>query len=474
MSHDAASAKGPSYAFTSDVVIGLEIHVQLNTTTKLFCGCPTKAQEPNTAVCPICIGHPGTKPVLNAKAFDWAAIVALALKCSLNKRMQFSRKTYFYPDMGKNYQITQFELPLAEAGQITLESGKTVRIKRVHMEEDPAALVHGHGCVLVDYNRSGIPLIEIVTEPDMTSADEAREFIKQLLQLLKYCDVYDENEGVVKADANISIKESGYTRVEIKNITGAKEIERALLAEIERQRNAVAAKELIVLETRGWDDAAGITRSQRLKESEDDYGYITDPDLPVFTLSAEQIETIARKVPELGGDKAKRFTQKYGIDPEDAAVLVKERELGDLFEKVIAKVEPALAARWMRRELRRVLAAEGKTVADVNEVTFVSFLLLLQKKTITDRIGQRLIERLIKDGIDPDKVVKEEGLGVVSDEGAIAAEVEAVIASEPKALADYKAGDPKAFNYLVGQSMKRLRGKASPAIINKLLKEKLG
>jgi aspartyl-tRNA(Asn)/glutamyl-tRNA(Gln) amidotransferase subunit B len=468
------SAAPSAPPFTTDVVIGLEIHVQLNTATKLFCGCPTKAQEPNTAVCPVCIGHPGSKPVLNAKAFDWAALVALALRCSLNKVMRFSRKTYFYPDMGKNYQITQFELPLAEHGQAVLDSGKTVRVKRVHMEEDPAALVHGHGCVLVDYNRSGIPLIEIVTEPDMASADEAREFIKKLMQVLQYCAVFDENEGVIKADANISIRESGYRRVEIKNITGAKEIERALLAEIERQRNAVAAGEPILLETRGWDDQAGVTRSQRLKESEDDYGYITDPDLPVFTISDATMRELKARVPELGADKARRFVEQYKLDPEDAAVIVKERELGELFEKVIAKVEPALAARWMRRELRRVLAAENKVIADIDIDRFIVFLLLLQQKTITDRVGQRLIERLVRENIDPAKVVKDEGLGVVSDEGAIAAEVDAVLASEAKAVADFKAGDPKAFNFLIGQAMKRLRGKAAPAIINKLLKEKLG
>jgi aspartyl-tRNA(Asn)/glutamyl-tRNA(Gln) amidotransferase subunit B len=467
-------SKPSQQAFTTDVVIGLEIHVQLNTVTKLFCGCPTKATEPNTAVCPICIGHPGSKPVLNAKAFDWAALVALALRCKLNKRMQFSRKTYFYPDMGKNYQITQFELPLAEKGMVQLDSGKTVHITRVHMEEDPAALVHGHGCVLVDYNRSGIPLIEVVTDPDMASADEAREFIKKLMQVLQYCAVFDENEGVIKADANVSIKESGYTRVEIKNITGAKEIERALLAEIERQRNAVQNNERIVQETRGWDDAAGVTRSQRLKETEDDYGYIMDPDLPIFTMPESRVASLRKKVPELGADKAKRFVQQYGMDPDDAAVLVKERELGELFEKVITKVEPALAARWMRRELRRVLADEHKTVADIDEAKFIEFLLLLQRKTITDRVGQRLIERLVRDNINPAQVVKEEGLGTVSDEAAIAKMVDDVLKTEASAVADYKAGDPKAFNFLVGQTMKRLKGKASPAIINKLLKERLG
>lgn len=464
-------------SFTSDVVIGLEIHVQLNTVTKLFCGCPTKAGEPNTATCPVCLGHPGSKPALNKAALEKSAMIALALQCVINKSMQFSRKTYFYPDMSKNYQISQFELPLAENGALMLDDGTKVRIKRVHMEEDPAALVHGDagaGYCLVDYNRSGIPLVEIVTEPDMTSPDQARDFIKRLLHVLSYLKVFDENEGVVKADANVSIKESGYTRVEIKNITGAKDIERALIAEVERQKAAVRGGERIVLETRGWDATVGLTRPQRIKETEADYGYIIDPDLPTFTWSPDAIEDVRQMVPELGAQKSKRFIDQYGIDEVDAAVMAKERELGDLFERVAKKADPVLAARWLRRELRRALAVAGKQVTDVDEASLIELLSLIQSKAITDRIGQRLTDRLVVEGISPAKVVTDEGLGAVSDEGAIKGVVEQVVKDNPAVVEQYRAGEEKAFNFLVGQSMKALRGKGSPQVINKLLKESLG
>jgi aspartyl-tRNA(Asn)/glutamyl-tRNA(Gln) amidotransferase subunit B len=462
--------------FTSDVVIGLEIHVQLNTVTKLFCRCPTVAQEPNSATCPVCLGHPGSKPVLNKVALEKSTMIALAIGCAINPSMQFSRKTYFYPDMSKNYQITQFELPLAEHGNVTLDDGKVVRVKRVHMEEDPAALVHQGSAdyTLVDYNRSGMPLVEIVTEPDMTTPDEAREFIKKLMHIISYLKVFDDANGIIKADANVSIKESGYTRVEIKNITGAKEIERALIVEVQRQHGSIKSGENIVQETRGWDPAVGMTRSQRKKETEDDYGYIIDPDLPTITMSKDRVEQLRALVPELGGEKATRLTQQYKIDAVDASVMAKERELGELFERVAQHVDPVLAARWMRRELRRALAAAGKDVSEVDEKLLVELLQLIDKKTITDRIGQRLVDRLVQEGISPAKVVKEEGLAAVSDESAITTVVKQVVDANPAVVAQYKAGEEKAFNFLVGQSMKALKGKGSPAVINKILKVVLG
>ncbi|MEK6822660.1 MAG: Asp-tRNA(Asn)/Glu-tRNA(Gln) amidotransferase subunit GatB [Nanoarchaeota archaeon] len=462
-------------SFTSPVVIGLEIHVQLNTRTKLFCGCRTSADAPNSATCPICLGHPGAKPVLNRIALEKAAVLALALGCTINATVQFSRKTYFYPDMSKNYQITQFELPLGADGALVLDSGKRVGIKRAHIEEDPAALVHQSEAsyTLVDYNRSGVPLVEIVTEPAMDDPEEAREFIKKLMHVISYCKVFDENEGIIKADANVSIKETGYTRVEIKNITGAKEIERALEAEVARQHRCVKDGETVVQETRGWDAAAGITKAQRLKESEDDYGYIIDPDLPTIIMSDAMVATLRQLVPELGADKAKRFVDQYGIDDVDAQVMAKEIELGQLFERVAQRVEPVLAARWMRRELRRALAAANVSAADVDDANLVELLLLLQHKTITDRIGQRLTDRLVVEGISPAAVVKSEGLGAVSDEGAIKAVVVAVIKDNGAVVEDFKKGSDKAFNFLVGQCMKQLKGKGSPQVITKILKEAL-
>jgi len=473
----SSSTGSSSKGFTGPVVIGLEIHVQLDTKTKLFCGCTTKGKEPNTATCPTCLGHPGSKPVLNAKALEFAAMLALALNCTINKDMRFSRKTYFYPDMGKNYQITQYESPLGENGVLELDDRTSVRIKRVHVEEDPAALVRpteaSANYVMVDYNRSGIPLVEIVTEPDMTGAEQAREFIKKLIHVLKYLKVFDENEGIIKADANVSIKETGYTRVEIKNITGAKEIERALVYEIGRQHDAHKRKETIVQETRGWDADVGVTREQRRKETEDDYGHITDPDLPGICFSDERLEELAAQVPELGQQKQQRFVKEYGIDPVDAATMAKEQELGDLFERVAQSVDPILAARWLRRELRRVLTASGKKVADVEETHVLELLQLLEKKTITDRIGQRLIERLVQEGISPAKVVKDEGLAQVTDEAAVRDVVKKIIEANPDVVKQVKAGEEKAFNFLIGQAMRQLKGRAPPALINKTLKEAL-
>ncbi len=457
-------------SFTTDVVIGLEIHVQLNTATKLFCSCPTRAVEPNSSTCPVCLGHPGSKPVLNAKALDYATMLALALGCSINGKIRFSRKTYFYPDMGKNYQITQFEVPLAEGGSIDV-GGKAVKIRRLHVEEDPAGIVREADCVLVDYNRSGIPLAEVVTEPDMTSPDEAREFIKRLMHVLSYIKIFDENDGVIKADANISVKESSYTRVEIKNITGAKEIERALLSELERQREAVRRGESIVQETRGWNPDVGVTYPQRLKESEDDYGYIADPDLPVFTMTPSRVDELRALVPELGADKSRRFVDQYGIDEVDAQVMAKERELGELFERVAKRADPVLSARWMRRELRRVLSESGKAVDQVSEDSLVDLIGLLHSKSITDRIGQSLMSRIVNDGISPAAVVKDEGLAVVSDSSAIKPVIDAIIAENEAVVSDYLSGQEKAFNFLIGQAMRKLKGRAAPAVINSLLKE---
>src|SRR3989338_3642872 len=347
--------------FKSDIVIGLEIHIQLNTVTKLFCSCPTQgSEEPNSRVCPTCLGHPGSKPVVNKKAIEYALKLALATKSKIAPELIFSRKSYFYPDMAKNYKISQYEIPLAVKGKIKLAAGKEINLTRIHMEEDPAALVHPAGMekspyVLVDYNRSGNPLVEVVTEPDMISAEEARDFMKQLITILEYLEIFDINNCIIKADANISTKESGYARVEVKNITGFKEIERALNYEVARQQQESKDKRKIAPETRAWDSERGTTSSLRAKETEEEYGYIIDPDLVPIILSPGFISGIKRNMPELAHEKLAKFQEKHGLSEEMAKIISKDRPLAEMFEAVSAAVNPELAAKWIRRELPRVL-----------------------------------------------------------------------------------------------------------------------
>lgn len=339
----------------TDIVIGLEVHVELDTNTKLFCGCPTEAENPNTATCEVCLGMPGSKPVLNKKAVEFAIMLCKALSCKINPELIFSRKSYFYPDMSKNYQITQFEVPLGEEGRLKIK-GKEAGITRVHLEEDPASLVHLAGMsssefVLVDYNRSGRPLCEVVTKPDMASPEEARDFMKKLITVLNYLGIFDQKNCIIKADANVSIKESGYVRSEIKNITGFKEIERALKYEVERQRKAVKDGEKFVQETRAWDAGKGMTSRMRTKETEEDYGYIIDPDLVAIDITKDMINKV--KLPELADEKKEKFVKKYKIAELDAEVIADEKLLAEMFEKVAEKIDPVLAARWLRRELVR-------------------------------------------------------------------------------------------------------------------------
>src|SRR3990167_5464657 len=347
--------------FTSDIVIGLEVHAEIDCKTKLFCGCPTHgSEEPNTRTCPTCLGMPGSKPVLNEKAVEFALKLCLALNCEISPELIFSRKSYFYPDLAKNYQISQYEIPLGKKGVLKLRNGKEVGITRVHMEEDPASLVHPAGMresqyVLVDYNRSGNPLVEIVTEPDLASPDEARDFMKQLITVLNYLEIFDINDGIIKADANVSIKESDYARVEIKNITGFKEIERALMYEVSRQQDETSHHKKIEQETRAWDSEKGITFTLRKKETEEDYGYIIDTDLTVVEITGKLVKEIKKEMPELAQDKVRKFVEKHKIKKEDAIVLAQEKLLADLFEKVAEEIDAALAAKWLRRELVRVL-----------------------------------------------------------------------------------------------------------------------
>ena len=465
-----------SNKFTTDIVIGLEIHVELATDSKLFCGCATHGtDEPNTRCCEVCLGMPGSKPVLNKKAVDYAIRLCLALGCKISPELVFSRKSYFYPDMAKNYQITQYEIPLGIKGKLRILDGKEVGITRVHMEEDPAALIHPAGMqdskfVLVDYNRSGDPLVEVVTEPDLESPEEARDFMKQLITVLNYLDIFDQNRCIIKADANVSIKETDYTRVEIKNITGFKEIERALKYEVERQKQEV---DKIVQETRAWDSEVGVTRSMRKKEVEEEYGYIIDPDLVKTEITTEWIKEVSDEMPELAQEKALRFARDFKITEEDAKIIAAERLLAELFEKVAEAVDPVLAAKWLRRELVRVVNYNNKELKDLvmDEKHLIELLKMVEEKVITDAVAKKILEELIEKPFSPKDYVAKMGVKRVTDAKQIQRFCEEAIKENPKAVEDFKAGEQKSLQFLIGQVMRKSKGQADPAMVNNLMKE---
>ena len=457
-----------------DIIIGIECHVSLNTKTKLFCSCPLVGNEtPNTRTCDVCVGLPGSKPVLNKKALDYALKLCLALNCGIAPELIFSRKTYFYPDMGKNYQITQYEIPLGSKGKLKI-SNKDINITRVHMEEDPASLVHQGSTVLVDYNRSGTPLCEIVTEPEMSSPEEARDFLKRLLTILNYLQIFDIDNGIIKADANISIK--GYERVEIKNINGFKDIQKALEYEIERQRKLVQeGNGLKHRETRGWDSEKGITVFQRSKEQEADYGYIIDPDLVPIEIKDLFVREIKKSLPELPQEKSLRYINSFKLKKEDAEVIADDYELANLFESAInKKVSPLFAAEWIRREVTRVLNYAKKELNETFIKThLVEVMELISSNKITRQTGQRLMELLRDNDVNIKDYVKEQKLEVVSDTKELEEICKKVIKENDKAVKEYLEGNEKSFNYVIGQVMKHTKGKGDPKTVNELLKKLL-
>ena len=465
--------------FKSDIIIGLEIHVELNTNTKLFCPCSTEnTEDPNTHTCPVCLGHPGAKPVLNKDAVEFAIRLCLALGCTINRQLVFSRKNYFYPDMAKNYQITQYELPIGTVGKLRISDEKEIGLVRVHLEEDPASLVHPGSMaaspfVLVDYNRSGRPLLEVVTKPEMFSPAEARDFMRKLITVLNYIGIFDQDICIIKADANISIKESGYVRSEVKNITGFKEIERALRYEVERQKKEIADGKKLVQDTRAWDSEKGITSRLRTKETEEDYGYILDPDLVVTDINDEWVEEVKKEMPELAQDKVLKFIQKYHIDRTDAEVIAQERPLAEMFEKVAQKIDPVLAARWLRRELVRVMNYNNKTFDDIgiDHTHMIELLEMVERKEITENVAKKIIEKLMEGKFSPREYVKSLGLRVMSDASELDGICKSAIKDNPKAVEEYKAGNEKSLHFLIGQVMKKTKGQAAPAEVHKLLKK---
>jgi len=459
--------------FTSDAVVGIECHVELNTNTKLFCSCPRKGtEEPNSRCCEICLGHPGSKPSVNKKAIEFALKLCLATNSKIAKELVFSRKSYFYPDLAKNFQITQYEMPLGSNGEIKLP-GKAIKLKRIHLEEDPASMVHSGSYVLVDYNRSGNPLVEIVTEPVMESAQEARDFMKQLITVLEYLEIFDINNCVIKADVNVSVRESGYSRVEVKNITGFKEIERAVNYEVQRQKHEAKDGKKAMQETRGWDADKGMTFPMRQKESEEDYGYIIEPDLAVIDITDDFVGKIKLAMPEMADEKLRKFLDEHGIEETTANVIAKDRKLAKMYEEVIKEVDRELASKWIRRELPRVLNYQKKSLEESNiePKHMISLLKLIQHGKITEKTGQQLINMLGEAPFDVDEHVKKEGLSAVSDSSQIEQFCKEAIKEAPKAVEEYKAGKEKALNFCVGIVMKKSKGKVKPETVMEMLKK---
>jgi len=461
-------------------MVGLECHVQLATESKLFCGCPVVAEEPNSACCPVCLGHPGSKPVLNAKALLYAVKVALAMNCKVNGEFFFSRKTYFYPDMAKDFQITQYEIPVGVNGFVNLPSGKKVRIRRVHLEEDPAALVHEGGVgesdyCLVDYNRSGVPLVEVVTEPDMDSPQDARDFLDQLTTVLSYLQVYSPATGTLKADTNISIW--GHPRVEVKNVNGKRGVEKALVFEIARQRNLLLHNQEAVRETRAFDEKTQTTKSLRTKETEEDYGYIFEPDLTAIALGQAEVEKIRSSLPELHESKARRFVKQFGLDEYTAGVLTRNYSLSKIFSSVVEKdkIAPDAAAKFLTRELMAVVNRNSLDLdaleLDAAEVS--SLLKMFLGGSITEKVAKEAIIAYLTKGIKPTDFIEKHGLAKDMGNSEIMPIVEKVLAANPKAVADLKAGNNKTLNFLVGQVMRLTKAKAEPRVVQGLIEKKI-
>ncbi len=470
-----------------EVVIGLETHVQLKTTTKMFCGCDTSfGASPNAHVCPVCLGYPGALPSMNKEAIRYTVMAGLMLGCKIADYAKFDRKNYFYPDSSKNYQITQLDYPLCIGGgvEITGEDGqrKTIRLHHIHLEEDVGKLTHRAGCSGVDFNRAGIPLMEIVSEPDMRSADEAIAYLTALREMMIYAGVSECNleEGNMRSDVNISIRPRGQeaygTKIEIKNMNTFSGIHAALLYEIERQKAALNAGQTLRQETRRWDTETFETLVMRSKENADDYRYFPEPDLMPIALTEEQIATWAAALPEAPAKRRERMMAEYGIPEYDAGVLSADRALADFFEAVAKRCgNGKLASNWVMAE---VLALTAKTGVELAASALTANMLgdllkLLDSKTINGPTAKALLPELFEKGGDPAAIVKERGLGQVSDAGAIEGFVDAVLVANPKVVEDFRAGKQATIGFLVGQVMKQSKGKASPQMVQELLRKKL-
>jgi aspartyl-tRNA(Asn)/glutamyl-tRNA(Gln) amidotransferase subunit B len=472
-----------------EVVIGLEVHAQLLTETKMFCRCSTKfGSEPNSQTCPVCIGMPGVLPVMNRKAVEYAILTGLATNCRIALYSRFARKNYFYPDLPKNYQISQYELPLCENGFVEIvvdDEVKRIGITRIHMEEDAGKNIHEErgDYSFVDLNRTGVPLMEIVSEPDLRSPREASEYMKKLRAILRYLGVCDGNmeQGSLRCDANVSIRPVGQnefgTRAELKNINSFKFVEKALEYEIKRQVSVVEDGGRIIQETRLWDSVAGMTRSMRSKEEAHDYRYFPEPDLPPILVSQEWIDEIKANLPELPDDKRKRFIRQHGLPEYDAELLTSEKAIADWYERAVESGgQPKVVSNWMMGDLMRLLNEENKSVDALlfGPAQMVGMLKLIDDGTISGKIAKTVFEEMYRTGKNAGDVVNEKGLVQISDTSEIEMAVDDVLAKSASEVERFKAGDEKLMGFFVGQVMKATKGKANPKMLNDLLKEKLG
>ncbi len=468
-----------------EVVIGLEVHVQINTKTKAFCGCSTAfGAEPNTQTCPVCLGMPGQLPVLNMEAVAKTVLTGLAIDAKINLESRFDRKNYFYPDLPKGYQISQFAIPLVEHGHLdipTKDGEKRIGITRIHMEEDAGKSLHEglDGVSHIDLNRSGIPLMEIVSEPDMRSADEAVAYLKQLHQLVRFLDVSDADmeKGQFRCDANVSVRRPGEpfgTRTELKNLNSFRFIKQAIEYEAMRQIELIEDGGEVVQETRLFDSVKGETRPMRSKEEAHDYRYFPEPDLPPLRLSREQVEAIRDGMPELPGQMRRRFENEYGLSPYDADVLTQTRELAAWYETLVSAhpSDPKRCANWLANELLGRLKELGREIAEspVSPQQLAGLLDRIADNTISGKIAKDVLDAMLESGRDADAIIEEKGLRQLTDTGAIDAMIREVMAANPAQVEQYRAGKEKLFGFFVGQVMKASKGKANPALVNARLK----
>lgn len=469
-----------------ETVIGLEVHVELATKTKIFCGCSTEfGGAPNTHTCPVCTGMPGSLPVLNKQVVEYALAVGLATNCGINQYCKFDRKNYFYPDNPQNYQISQLYLPICHDGWVEIDTAagkKKIGIHEIHMEEDAGKLVHDEweDCSLVDYNRSGVPLIEIVSEPDMRSADEVIAYLEKLRLIIQYLGASDckLQEGSMRADVNLSVREVGApefgTRTEMKNLNSFKAIARAIEGERVRQIELIEDGKKVIQETRRWDDNKESSHAMRSKEDAQDYRYFPDPDLVPVWISDEWIERVKAAQPELRTEKLARYESEYGLPQYDAEILTGSKHLADVFEQTVAICgKPKEVSNWLMTEAMRLLKEQEQEPEDMkfSPKNLAKLISLIEKNVINRTVAKDVFEAVFKEDVDPEGYVEEHGLKVVNDTDALTKTIEELLEKNPQSVADFKAGKEKAMGFIVGQTMRAMKGKADPAVVNQLVRE---
>ena len=471
-----------------ETVIGLEVHVELATNTKIFCGCSTAfGGRPNSHTCPVCTGMPGTLPVLNKKVLEHAVAVGLATNCTITRYCKFDRKNYFYPDNPQNYQISQLYLPICRDGYVEIDSGegkKRIGIHEIHMEEDAGKLIHDEweDCTLVDYNRSGVPLIEIVSEPDMRSAEEVVAYLDKLRLIIQYLGASDckLQEGSMRADVNLSVREAGAerfgTRTEMKNLNSFHAIARAIEGERNRQIDLLEEGKAVVQETRRWDDLKGISYAMRSKEDAQDYRYFPDPDLVPVSIDDSFLEEIRSRQPELRTEKMARYKAEYDIPDYDIEIITGSKHMADIFEATVALgSQPKKVSNWLMGETLRLLKEKEQDPEDIrfSPEHLAKLIALTEGGEINSTVAKEVFQRMFERDVDPEEYVEEQGLKTVNDKDALRRAVEEVIAANPKSVQDYRSGKERALGFLVGQTMKAMKGKADPAGVNQMLKDLL-